>query len=169
MDKKSTIIIAAIIVIALTFIIFVAFKKNPVDTDELIAENIRTTEWENSPAQTSSTSSVVMKTVVTAKHAYRNGTHIIAGEIPLPSPCHILESAGSASADKDHVFVEMISSVKTGEMCAQVITPARFKVSVRANKNASISGTLNGKEIVLNLIEAEPNENLDNFELYIKG
>lgn len=169
MDKKNTIIIAGIIVIALAFIIFVAFKKTSVDTNESPAENIGTTEWENTPAQVSSTSAITAKTVVTAKHAYRNGVHIIAGEIPLPSPCHILESAGSASADKDHVFVEMVSSVKTGEMCAQVITPARFKVSIKANKNAIISGTLNGKEIILNLIEAGPNENLDNFELYIKG
>lgn len=167
MDKRSTIIIAGLIVIALTFIIFIAFKKTTVDTNKLPAEDINT--WENAPAQVSSTSPVTAKTVVTAKHAYRNGMHIIAGEIPLPSPCHILESAGSASADKDHVFVEMVSSVKTGEMCAQVITPARFKVSVKANKDAIISGTLNGKGIILNLIEAGPNENLDNFELYIKG
>lgn len=169
MDKRSTIIIAGLIVIALTFIIFIAFKKTTVDTNKLPAEGTNTTEWENTPAQVSSTSPVAAKTVVTAKHAYRNGMHIIAGEIPLPSPCHILESAGSASADKDHVFVEMVSSVKTEEMCAQVITPARFKVSMKANKDAIISGTLNGKEIILNLIEAGPNENLDNFELYIKG
>ncbi|OGZ17394.1 MAG: hypothetical protein A2494_04205 [Candidatus Lloydbacteria bacterium RIFOXYC12_FULL_46_25] len=169
MDRKSTIIIAGILITSIAFILFVALSKTTIDTNESDVENVSTTEWANTPAEFSSTSPISSKIVVTAKHAYRNGAHIIAGEIPLPSPCHILESTGSASADKTHVFVELAASVKTGEMCAQVITPARFKVSVKANKNATISGTLDGKEIVLNLIEAGPDENLDNFDLYIKG
>ena len=169
MDKKSTIIIAGILVAATAFIIFIAFRKPAVNIDEVTPQGTQTTEWQNTPAEVSSTSPITAKTVVTAKHAYRNGTHIVAGEIPLPTPCHILESAGSASSDKSHVFIELTSSVKTGDVCAAVITPARFKVSVKANKNATISATLNGKEVILNLIEAGPNENLDNFELYIKG
>lgn len=112
---------------------------------------------------------ITPKTVVTAKHAYRNGTHIIAGEVPLPTPCHLLEATGAASADRKEVLVEITSSVKTDELCAQVITPARFKVSVKAAQNAKISATLNGQAITLNFIEAGPDEDLDNFELYIKG
>jgi len=54
-------------------------------------------------------------------------------------------------------------------MCAQVITTGRFKVDIAANKNAKIEGTLNGQEITLSLIEAGANENLDDFELYLKG
>lgn len=167
MDKKSTIIMVGIVIVAALFIIFVAFKKPTLDTNGVSPEDVATTEWANTPAEPTSPSAI--KTVVTAKHAYRNGTHIIAGEIPLPSPCHILESTGSASADKGHVFIELTSSAPTGEVCAQSITPARFKVSVKANKNATMSATLNGNEVTLNLIEAGPNENLDNFELYIKG
>lgn len=169
MDKKSTIIIAVTVIVALAFIIFIAVKKPGTEVATLGTDGTGTTEWANTPAQPASTSLLSEKTVVTAKHAYRNGAHIIAGEIPLPTPCHILESAGTASADKRNVFIELVSSVKTGEVCAQTITPARFKVSVKANKDASISATLNGKEVTLNLIEAGPNENLDNFELYIKG
>lgn len=167
MDKRSTIIIAGIVIIALVFIIFVSLKKPTLDTNSVTTDNVSTTEWAATPAE--STSSTTEKTVVTAKHAYRNGVHIVAGEIPLASPCDILDSTGSASADKTHVFIELTSSIKTGDTCPQSITPARFKVSIKANKDAKISATLNGREVTLNLIEAGPNENLDNFELYIKG
>lgn len=167
MDKKSTIVMALIVIVAVLFIVFVAFKKTTVDTNDSATTSSSTTEWADAVAQSSTTPGI--KTVVTAKHAYRNGVHIVAGEIPLPSPCHILESTGSASASKDHVFIELASTIKTGETCPESITGARFKVSVPASKNATISATLNGREVILNLIEAGPNENLDNFELYIKG
>ena len=71
--------------------------------------------------------------------------------------------------DKKTAIIQLVSSVKTGEVCAQVVTPARFKVSVGADKNAKLSATFNGQPVTLNLIEAAPGENLDNFELYIKG
>ena len=109
------------------------------------------------------------QTVITAKHAYQSGAHIVAGEVPLPTPCDILEASAVSSADQKQVVVQLLSSVKTGEACAEVVTPARFKVSAKANKNATLTATLNGQPVTLNLIEAGPNENLDNFELYIKG
>ena len=169
MDKKSSIIIAVILVLALVGYIAISFQRSATDTSQQDGDFASTTEWENAPAEEPKDIVVTPKTVITAKHAYQGGAHIVAGEIPLPSPCHILEANGTASADKKQVFIELLSSVKTGELCAQVITPARYKVTVKADKSAKISATLNGQEVTLNLIEAGPNENLDNFELYIKG
>lgn len=167
MDKKSTFIIVGIIVVAVMVFIFVMFQKSTIDT-ATSDDTASTTAWENAPA-VSAPSSVTEKNVVTAKHAYRDGSHIIAGEIPLPTPCHILDSESVVSTDKKHVLIRLVSSVKTDEICAQVITPARFKVTARADKGATITGTLNGQNITFNFIEAGPNEDLDNFELYIKG
>jgi hypothetical protein len=169
MDKRGTLIIGGLLGAALAIFFLISWQKSAI-----LDSNEPPSGWENAPAVESTPEPdkqvvVTPKTVVTAKHAYRDGSHIIAGEIPLPTPCHILESSATTSVDKKQVFLTLHSSVKTGEMCAQVITPARFKTTIKATKDAKISTTLNGQEVTLNLIEAGPNENLDDFELYIKG
>ncbi len=169
MDKKSTIVIAVILGLALVGFIVISFQKSTLDTQSATQDLASTTQWMNSPAAPADSQPMAQKIVITAKHAYRTGEHIIVGEIPLPTQCHILESKGIASADKKQVFFEFISTIKTGEVCAQSITPARFRVNVKADKPARLSATLNGQEVTLNLIEAGPNEDLENFELYLKG
>ena len=168
MDKKSTIIIAVIIILGVLGFLVISFQKSTLDTSQDEAQMASTTRWENTPAENPEVL-ITSKTTVTAKHAYQNGKHIIAGEVPMPTPCHILDSKAVASQDKKQVLVTLVSSVKTGETCAQVITPARFKLTVSALKDAKFTATLNGQEITLSLIEAGPNEDLDKFDLYIKG
>lgn len=165
MDKKGTYLIAAIVVIAVIGFIAISFQKSTLDTKPSVSDNASTTAWENTPAEVIASP----ETVITAKHAYQNGAHVVAGEIPLPSPCDILETSALPSSDKKKILVQFTSSVKSGEKCSPDITPARFKVSIKADKNAVLSATLNGLPVTLNLIEAGPNENLDDFELYIKG
>lgn len=106
---------------------------------------------------------------ITAKHQFSNGTHIIAGEIGVPTPCHILEvDVTVAESFPEQVTVRFTMSTQA-EACVQVITPARFKVEFDASDSARISGTLNGEPVTLNLIEADSGEDLDEFELFIKG
>jgi len=162
MDKRNTVLIAGIVGIAVLVLIVVMYQGSTIDMD---ADR----EWANTPAEEPKDVVITPKTVITAKRAYQSGTHTIAGEIPMPTPCHVLAASATSTNDGTKAFIEFTSSMSGAEMCAQVITPARFKVSVKANKDAEISATLNGQEVVLNLIEAGPNENLDDFELYIKG
>lgn len=169
MDKKSTFVIAGILILAVIVFVVISFQKSTMDTSAPSAQgSASTTAWENAPA-VSPEVEITPKTVVTAKHAYRTGTHTIAGEMLLPSPCHVLESKAVVSADKKSILLQFVSSVKTGEMCASVMTSARFKLTAKAASTAAITATLNGQAVTLNLIEAGPNEDLDNFELYIKG
>jgi len=168
-DKRSSIIIAVIILIGTIGFFIVSFQKSSIDTAQREQEVASTTAWENTPAEQPVSVLITPKTIVTAKHAYQNGIHTFAGEVPLPTSCHILEQSILASKDKMHIFITLTSSIKTNQICAQVITPARFKLVINAKKNATVTTILNGQEITLNLIEAGPDENLDNFELYIKG
>ena len=106
---------------------------------------------------------------VTAKHQFKNGIHIIAGEANVPTPCHrlltnVLLKEGS-SANVELAFTTDASD----DICAQVITPARFKSSFEAPENAIITATWNGAPVTLNLIPASEGENLDDFEIFIKG
>lgn len=168
MDRRGTYIIAGIIIVAIAFFIVISFQKSSLDTAIPDPESASSTEWANTPAEPAKPPVLINeKTIITAKHAYQNGQHIIAGEIPLPTPCHILES--KASTENGKILVDLTYSIKTGEMCADVITPARFKVTVKGDKNMKATATLNGIPVTLNLLEAGPNENLDDFELYIKG
>ncbi len=165
MDKKGTYIIAGIVILAVIGFIAISFQKTTLDTKPTELDTASTTLWENAPAEVV----VTPQTVITAKHAYQNGTHIVAGEVPLPSPCDILEANAVASSDKKQVLIQFNSAIKTGEKCSPEVTPARFKVNVKAERSAVLTATLNGNPVTLNLIEAGPNENLDDFELYIKG
>lgn len=108
-------------------------------------------------------------TTITAKHQYKDGTHIIAGETDMPTPCHLLEwRTDIAESLPEQVMIDF-SLTTQAETCLQVITPARFKIEFQASEEASIEAMLNGRPIVLNLIEADPGEDLDDFELFIKG
>lgn len=106
---------------------------------------------------------------ITAKHQYKNSTHIIAGEVNLPTACYVLTtSARVAESMPEQVSIDFVSKTQ-GEMCAQVITTERFKVDFKASDGAIIKATWNGQPVELNLIPAGVNEDLNNFEIFNKG
>jgi hypothetical protein len=106
---------------------------------------------------------------ITAKHQYKNGDHIVAGEVNLPTPCHILTTdARVAESFPEQVTIDFVSTT-SADMCAQTVTTARFKVDFKASEQAVIKATWNGQPVTLNLILVSPDENLENFEIYMKG
>ena len=108
-------------------------------------------------------------TRIDAKHFYIDGVHTLAGEIPMPTPCDLLEAdARVAESFPEQITVEF-NVINTAEFCAQVVTPQRFKVSAAASENATFKATLMGREVELNLVPAALGETPENFELYIKG
>ena len=106
---------------------------------------------------------------ITAKHQFKNGTHIIAGEVDMPTPCYILTTeARVAESMPEQVTIDFVAQT-SGEMCAQVITPDRFKSEFKASQQAVIKATWNGQPVELNLIPVGADEDLINFEIFIKG
>ncbi|PIR38006.1 MAG: hypothetical protein COV34_02875 [Candidatus Zambryskibacteria bacterium CG10_big_fil_rev_8_21_14_0_10_42_12] len=108
--------------------------------------------------------------LITAKHEFSDGTHVVAGEVNLPTPCHILNvnPVVTRGTDPDQVIIEFEVTTQA-EACAQVITPTRFKVDFEAEKDAEITATWNGMRADLNLIPVAEGESLDDFEIFIKG
>ncbi len=106
--------------------------------------------------------------LITAKHEYKEGVHTIAGEVGLPTPCHILATDYIMKSGPREVVLTFESSTKA-DACAQVITPARFKIDFKATEDAAISALWNGKKAELNLIPVGEGETLDEFEMFIKG
>ncbi|MDA8596741.1 hypothetical protein N9L26_00185 [Candidatus Pacebacteria bacterium] len=106
---------------------------------------------------------------ITAKHFYIDGTHTLAGEIPMPTPCDLLDpSVAIAESMPEQVSVDF-AVINNAETCAQVITPARFMVEAQASEEASFSASLAGRAIEFNLVPAEEGETPEDFELFIKG
>lgn len=106
---------------------------------------------------------------INAKHSFRNGKHIVAGEVEVPTPCHSL-SVETVIRESSPEQVTLVFNTKSdADVCAQVISSRRFKMEFNAEQNASIGATFNGKPAILNLIEAGPNEDLENFDIYLKG
>jgi len=108
--------------------------------------------------------------IIIAKHQFKDGAHTIVGEIDMPTPCHLLDwETIIAESFPEQVTINFKSVYNSADVCAQVVTPQRFKITFEASENAVISATLDGKKIILNLIEAPKDEDLDDFEIFIKG
>jgi len=106
---------------------------------------------------------------IDVKHFFSDGVHTVAGEVLMPTPCDLIESDSIVRESAPEQVTIAFSVVNNAEMCAQVVTPQRFKASFEASAAATIEATWNGEPVVLNLIDAGPNEDPDNFELFIKG
>lgn len=106
---------------------------------------------------------------ITAKHQYKNGTHIIAGEATSPTACDILTTMATVAESAPEQVMIAFTSETVGEICAQVLTQNRFKVEFQAGAEAKIKATWNGEPVALNLIPASLDEDLNDFELFIKG
>ncbi len=121
------------------------------------------------PVATTSPQDTEEGEVLTAQHQFKDGIHTVAGTLQVPTPCHRVATepffTGSA---RDTVEIRFTTSSQD-EMCAQVLTDARFKTAFEAPAQASIQATLNGKRVRLNLVPVPAGQDLDDFEIFIKG
>jgi len=108
--------------------------------------------------------------IINAKHQYRGGKHIYAGELDLPTPCHLLQSDVIRDPSNPSIIEIEFTSVYEGtDACIQVITPRPFKVTFDAPKEIGLKVRYNGKPIRLNIFEVPESENLDLFDINVKG
>ncbi len=149
--------IGFIALIALAIIAWFFFSNRDVDAPVL------------PPTDSGAVAGESERLVITAKHQYNEGTHIVAGEVNVPTPCHILSTNVSGAGVNATSAVVNFTVTTQGEMCAQVITPARFKVEFSGQENMDIGATWNGEEAEFNFIPVDPGEDLTDFEIFIKG
>lgn len=107
--------------------------------------------------------------IITVKHGYKEGRHIYAGEIIMPTPCDALEWKINEDKSTESEKLAEFISVNKSEVCAQIITAARFKIEFESREETKLKATLDGVPVKLNVIEVGPDENLDDFEIFIKG
>ena len=108
-------------------------------------------------------------TRIDGKHFYIDGIHTVVGEIPMPTPCDLLETNMIVAESYPEQITIDFSVINNAEFCAEVVTPQRFKVSGAASPAATFKALFQNRNVELNLIEAEAGETPDDFELFIKG
>jgi hypothetical protein len=143
-QNSIRIVIAIFVLVVIGMFVFAYVQRSRVNT----AAN-------EEPATSTPQTPYDSITHVDAKHFYIDGTHTVAGEIEMPTPCDLLQATSSV--------------INNAESCAQVVTPARFLVSFDADDDAAITATFMGRPIELNLIPAAEGETPEDFELYLKG
>lgn len=107
--------------------------------------------------------------LVNVKHQYKNGTHTYAGTIDVPTPCHTLTSSVGNDASSPLAYTLLFTSTASSQPCAQKVTAKPFKISFAGPKTITISGTLNGKKLRLNIFELRADQDIDSYDMYIKG
>ncbi|NCN11813.1 hypothetical protein GW937_00650 [Candidatus Kaiserbacteria bacterium] len=108
-------------------------------------------------------------TRIDAKHYIIDGVHTIVGEISMPTPCDLLEAEAVVMESYPEQVSVNFSVINTAEVCAQMTTEQRFKVSFSASPEAVITAKFMGRAVTLNLIPAGANEKPEDFELFLKG
>jgi len=157
--KQKTIIIsvALFILIVLGMFAFAYLKKAEVTQEPQIQEQ---------PQEEVAYAAI---TRIDAKHFFIDGVHTLAGEIPMPTPCDLLEADARVMESQPEQIVVDFTVINTADFCAQQITNQRFKVSASASENATIKATFMGRDVQLNLIPPAAGETPEDFELFIKG
>ena len=100
---------------------------------------------------------------------YADNMHTFVGEIDMPTPCDLLEATAEVRESMPEQIHISFNVINESEMCAQVITPARFMVTAPASEEATVTADFMGRSIELNLREPAPGETPEDFELFIKG
>ncbi len=158
-NKKGITVAVAIVVLVLIGIAFYSLYKNDSSTNTApLADN-------SAPSQST------LAQIVTVKHQYKDGTHTYAGTIDLPTPCQRLTQSvvKDPTIKNKFTIAFVVSNDPDSTVCAQVVTSRQFKVSFAGPQNAIVGATLNGQALQWNVFDVGPNENLDSFQINIKG
>ncbi len=158
--SKTPIIIGAVVVVILV-VLGLYFWLGGSKSDDMVVD-------ENTPSTPANPDNGYVQ-IVNVKHQYKNGTHTYAGDIDLPTPCEKLTSSAVVDPQNSNKYTLTFTTTSTAQTCAQVRTSKSFKLSFKAGKDITVEGTLNGKKLRLNMFEVRADQDLDSFDIYIKG
>jgi hypothetical protein len=106
---------------------------------------------------------------VEVKEQYKGTTYTFAGSLDVPTPCHTLSTKTNKISDTKYQIELITGNPKEGVVCAQVISPKTYKVSFDAPKDIVVTILVNGVEYETNRFLVPNDQNIDTFNLEIKG
>lgn len=157
--KNKSVIVIILILIALVLVGYGFYRSRAPKIPSAPIENETTEEPRDQYAE-----------IVNAKHQYKGGKHTYVGELNLGTPCELLKfDVIKDSLNPRSIEINFQSFYDGSEGCIQVITPRPFKVAFEAPQSVNLTVTFNGKPIRFNLFEVPANEDLDSFDINVKG
>lgn len=105
---------------------------------------------------------------VDAKHFYINGEHIVVGELTMPTLCDLLESEATVLEDTNTAMLSF-TVINTTPDCERTPTQARFRAAVAGPEDLVWQANIEGRDVMINLIESAAGESPDDYEIYFKG
>jgi hypothetical protein len=103
------------------------------------------------------------------KEQYKDSTYTFVGSLDLPTPCHSLATTVNKVSDAKYQIQVTTIDPKKDTVCAQVITPKPYKVSFKAQADIEVTVNINGVEYQTNRFVVPDGENIDTFQLEVKG
>ncbi|MEY2703478.1 MAG: hypothetical protein RLY43_2117 [Bacteroidota bacterium] len=102
---------------------------------------------------------------IDVKHQYKDGKHIFAGTIEVPTPCYKAE----LSVTQGDVAELNFTTKDSGEVCAQVISNANFYAEFEGKQDQLFKGRLNGEPVNLNMFEVDADLDINDINIFMKG
>lgn len=102
---------------------------------------------------------------IDVKHQYKNGKHIFAGTVEVPTPCYQVEATITPG---DIAELNLVTK-DTGGICAQVITDANFYVEFEGKQDQLFKGRLDGEPVNLNTFEVDADLDINDINIFMKG
>jgi hypothetical protein len=161
MNNNRNAVIGWVVVIIVIILILISFYYS---RQANVSDQSNTTVTQNTPSPTPSPIQTI-----NVKHQFKAGIHTYAGSIDFPTPCQSLTTVASANPNSPGNYILSFTTTGANSTCAQVVTTRPFKVSFTAPVSAKIIGTLDGNPVRLNIFEVGANDNLDTYNINIKG
>ena len=153
-----SILVLGLIVVGM--FVFAYLKKSEIEQEAVVETTNQNTETESAYGDIAR---------IDAKHFFIEGVHTLVGEILMPTPCDLLNWDTRVQESFPETAVIDFTVINNSEMCSQVVTPQRFKVTFEASEKAVVGVTFEGRAVEVNLIPPAPGETPLDFELFIKG
>ena len=94
-------------------------------------------------------------------HQFKNGLHTYVGNIETPTPCHSISGEAIVKESYPEQVDIRIEIKESEEICAQVVTTKKFKVSFSASDNPVVRAFVNGTPVLLEVTESPATTNLE--------
>lgn len=167
MDKQSSLKVVGVLLVAIGSLLYVAYRSATLNYVSDGSGAVSTTTLEGVTVSSVPPGGQMM---ITVKHAFRNGEHLLVGDVLLPSRCHVLDATPAIAHNGLSATIHITRTYASSAPCPQIgEVSQRFRVNIVALPEATFSVTVDGIGAVLNVIEARADEDLDRLEIFFKG
>lgn len=120
---------------------------------------------DNSAEETSQVDKEIFEKTIDLKHQYKDGKHIFAGVMEIPSACHSL----NLNVTPGDIAELNFSIEDSGGDCTLETKNGNFYVEFEGPADQLFVGKLNGENVNLNTFEVDADLDINEVNIFLKG